>query len=99
MQCCILWRCGDCRAQYGLAVSIPPELSIEIGEIDGRRRKLRTEPQGGLVFCLGLIGAATPRKEIPQRGARFGSVGVEALGGDELGRGTLEPVTVGGGLA
>jgi hypothetical protein len=56
----------------------PPKLPVEIGEVDRRGRILWAEPQRGLVFDLGI---RAPGVEISQRGAGFGPIGVEALGG------------------
>ena len=92
-------RPGDRRAQHSFPFGIPAELPVEIGEIDRRRHVLRAQTQRGLVFSLGIHGQAAPRVEASERGARFGPIGVEALGGDELGCRTLEAGPVGGRLA
>src|SRR3954451_20115630 len=39
MQPRILWRCDECRAQHALALPIPAQTPIEIGEVDRRGRK------------------------------------------------------------
>ena len=51
--------------------------------------------ESGVVFRLGLWGAAAARVEGAERGPRLGSIGIERLGGDELACGALEPCTVG----
>ena len=57
------------------------------------------EPQRRLVFDLGIRKEAAPREKISQSGPRLGPIGVQALGGDELGRRALERLAIGGRLA
>src|SRR3954469_9630302 len=95
MQPRILWRCDECRAQHVLALPIPAQTPIQIGEVDRRGRKLRVQAESGVVFSLGLWGTAPARVEGAERGTRLGSIGIELLGSDELACGALEPCTVG----
>src|SRR5262249_58407732 len=75
------------------------ELAIKIGEVDRGWTVLWAQPQRCLVFDLGIRKEAAPCEEISQRGPRLGSIGVEALGGDELGRRALERFAISGRLA
>src|SRR5262249_57264622 len=96
MQPRVLRRGGDRRGQRAFSIAVPDELAIKIGEVDRRRRVLRAQPQRSLVFDLGIRKEATSGEKISQGGAGLRPIGIEALGGDELGRRALERFAIGG---
>src|SRR5215471_18290623 len=85
--------------QHCQRLAIAAELPIEIGEVDHRGRVVRAQPKRRLVFGLGVAPATALRIKISQRGTRLGSIGIETLGGNELGRRALETLAIGGRLA
>src|SRR3954454_21746887 len=98
MQPRVARRCGNRVTQHLLAFLISSQTTIEIGEVDRRRRKLLVQAERGFVLGLGLRHEAPSRVEGTERGSRFGPIRVEFLGRYVLGGGALEPFTVGGRL-
>jgi hypothetical protein len=75
-----------------LAVGVPPEGAVEVGQADRGRHEARVEaerrPQGG----LGLGGPPLGRVEQAQVEVRLRAIGVELLGRDVLGTvGEMQP--------
>jgi hypothetical protein len=93
-QGCIAWRGGERCAHYPLSVDIAIILTIHLGEVDCCTSKLRIEPQCSLGFYLCFCGAAPAGKEIPERYARFRTVGIEVLGRHEFSRRMLEAFAI-----
>ena len=75
----VAWRCRKCSAKHGFAIGIAAELTVEVGQIDCRRRILRTEPQRALVLGLGISGLFAPGKKVCKCGAGFRPFGIGAL--------------------
>jgi hypothetical protein len=98
MQPRVLRRHGDRRTQHAFSIAILSKLPIKISRVDCCRRVLRTETQPSPVFAFRVRQEATPGVKIPKRRARFRSIGVEPLRGDELRCCSLETFAVGGRL-
>ena len=92
-------RCGNRFTQHIFAFLIPSQTTIEIGEVDRRRRKFLAQMERGFVFGLGIRHEAASCVKGSERGSRLGPIGVELLGRNIFGGGALEAFTVGGRLA
>jgi hypothetical protein len=96
MQARILRSCLDGIPQGALTLNVSPETVVEIGKVDRGRREVGAQPQRGCVFGFRFSCEPAPGIEICQRGPGLRPIGIEALNGDEFGRGALETVAVGG---
>ena len=90
----ILRRTGYSQPKGAFSISVAVQLPIQVREINSRHRVLWAQPEGRLVFSLGLRRAALPGIKIRQRRPVFWTVCVEFERGDKFTRSLIKALPI-----